>query len=364
MVRDRRLRLEKDERHMEASTLLTDFLLNYPAIEFCSQYQGPLCGIPGIERIGPSIISINRGRISGSHPILLRGKDRRSRWVRKDISILFFIISGAACISAFLTSAAPRRRAGGDRKWMSCGPSSVFKFIPHSTTNLSSSVQGFANLQLLPTLSFLFPFVSSVLLLAATSMPATTTSVLAYSFFTAFTKNIPLTVFILVILFIFTIFVIYKTTKLLRVRRDRARWVSKRELSLDLEAKLPSDENSISNAANEQPPPISHLRPKTGDRIRSLHRRLITSSGSAEPIFLPLNVGRGSTSGSDDPSTPGLDVGKYEGGYEEVGSTTSFALGYAPQNQTFRRTTSLSGSQFLPVRLSRFSYPNDYPWTS
>ncbi|KAK0476033.1 hypothetical protein IW261DRAFT_1642868 [Armillaria novae-zelandiae] len=133
-------------------------------------------------------------------------------------------------------------------------------------------------------------------------MPATTTSVLAYSFLTAFTKNIPLTVFILVILFIFTIFAIYKTTKLLHVRRDRARWMSKRELILDLEAKRPSDENSILNATNERPPPISHLRPKTGDRIRSLHRRLITSSGSAEPIFVPLNVGRGSTSGSDDPS--------------------------------------------------------------
>ncbi|KAK0191766.1 hypothetical protein F5146DRAFT_1198287 [Armillaria mellea] len=176
-------------------------------------------------------------------------------------------------------------------------------------------------------------------------MPTTTTSVLAYSFLTAFTKNIPLTVFILVTLFLLTIFAIYKTTNLLRVRRDRARWVSRRELILDLESKSTSDENSSFNVPNEAPPPISHLRPKTGDRIRSLHRRLITSSGSAEPIYVPLNIGRDSANGSDEPSAvhranggcrepsttfterpsslllygskPGLDVGKYEGGYEE-----------------------------------------------
>ncbi|KAK0430677.1 hypothetical protein EV421DRAFT_2041675 [Armillaria borealis] len=176
-------------------------------------------------------------------------------------------------------------------------------------------------------------------------MPATTTSVLAYSFLTAFTKNIPLTVFILVTLFILTIFAIYKTMMLLRVRRDRARWVAKRELILDLESKPADNENSSSNVTSEPPPPISHLRPKTGDRIRSLHRRLITSSGSALPIFLPLNIGHDSTNGSDEltavheikngcrePSTtfterpssllvygskPSLDVGRYEGGYEE-----------------------------------------------
>ncbi len=120
---------------------------------------------------------------------------------------------------------------------MSCGRSSIFKFLPHSTTDLSSFVLGVANIQLLPTLSFLFPFVSSVLL-AATAMPATTTSVLAYSFLTAFTKNIPLTIFILFTLLTLTIFAIYKTTMLLRVRRDRTRWVSKRELILDLESKV------------------------------------------------------------------------------------------------------------------------------
>ncbi|PBK80720.1 hypothetical protein ARMGADRAFT_1091991 [Armillaria gallica] len=175
-------------------------------------------------------------------------------------------------------------------------------------------------------------------------MPATTTSVLAYSFLTAFTKNIPLTIFILVTLFILTIFTIYKTTVLLRVRRDRTRWVSKRELILDLESEPAGDENSSSNVKSEPPPPISHLRPKTGDIIRSLHRRLITSSGSADPLYLPLHIGRDSTNGAElsavheakngsrEPSTtfterpsslllygskPGLDVGKYEGGYEE-----------------------------------------------
>ncbi|KAK0209661.1 hypothetical protein IW262DRAFT_1468627 [Armillaria fumosa] len=176
-------------------------------------------------------------------------------------------------------------------------------------------------------------------------MPATTTSVLAYSFLTAFTKNIPLTVFILVTLFILTIYAIYNTTKLLRIRRDLVRWVSKRELILDLESKPASDQNSSLNVTNESPPPASHLRQKTSDRNRSLHQRLITSSGSAEPIYLPLNIGRDSTSGSDEPSgvhepkndrhepsttfierpsslllygsKPGLDVGKYEGGYED-----------------------------------------------
>ncbi|KAK0479451.1 hypothetical protein EDD18DRAFT_845459 [Armillaria luteobubalina] len=176
-------------------------------------------------------------------------------------------------------------------------------------------------------------------------MPTTTTSVLVYSFLTAFTKNIPLTVFILVTLFILTVCAIYNTTKLLRVRRDRARWVSKRELILDIESKPASDENSSLNVTNEPPTPASHLRRKTGDRIRSLHRRLITSSGSADPIYLPLNTGHDSTSGSDEPSgvyepkndrhepsttfterpsslllygtKPGLDVGRYEGGYED-----------------------------------------------
>ncbi|SJL18047.1 uncharacterized protein ARMOST_21618 [Armillaria ostoyae] len=176
-------------------------------------------------------------------------------------------------------------------------------------------------------------------------MPATTTSVLVYSFLTAFTKNIPLTVFILITLFILTIFAIYKTMMLLRVRRDRARWVAKRELILDLESKPADNKNSSSNVTSKPPPPISHLRPKTGNRIRSLHRRLITSSGSALPIFLPLNIGHDLTNGSDEltavheikngcrepsmtfterPSSlllygskPSLDVGKYKGGYEE-----------------------------------------------
>ncbi|SJL18074.1 uncharacterized protein ARMOST_21646 [Armillaria ostoyae] len=181
-------------------------------------------------------------------------------------------------------------------------------------------------------------------LASATSMLATTTSVLAYSFLTTFTKNIPLTIFILITLFILTIFAIYKTTMLLCVRRDRARWVSKQELILDLKSKPAGDKNSSSNVMNKPPPPISHLRPKTGDRIRSLHQWLITSCGFAAPIYLPLNIGCDSTNGSElsavyepknscrEPSTtftkhpsslllygskPGLDVGKYEGGYEE-----------------------------------------------
>lgn len=48
---------------------------------------------------------------------------------------------------------------------------------------------GVTNLQLLPTLLFLFPLISSVL--AATLMPVTTTFALVYSFFTAFTKKHP-----------------------------------------------------------------------------------------------------------------------------------------------------------------------------
>ncbi|KAK0205773.1 hypothetical protein DFS33DRAFT_1309658 [Desarmillaria ectypa] len=176
----------------------------------------------------------------------------------------------------------------------------------------------------------------------AISMLATTTSVLAYSFFTFCTKNIPLTIFILITLFLLTSFAIYKAMMLLRARRVHSQWTSKRGLVLDLESKQPDEDQNLSEKI-EPPPPISHLRTKTVDRIRSLHRRLVTSGGSASPIYLPLDIKRGfakeselsATHGAEncrDPcptfterpsslllygSKPGLDVGRYEGGYVE-----------------------------------------------
>ncbi|KAK0435587.1 uncharacterized protein EV420DRAFT_1592888 [Desarmillaria tabescens] len=160
-------------------------------------------------------------------------------------------------------------------------------------------------------------------------MTATTSSALAYSFFILCTKNIPLTVFILVTLFLLTSFV----------------WTSKRELILDIESKRP-DGDHTSTGKIESLPLISHLRPKAGDRIRSLHRRLITSCGCSAPIYLPIDIKRYSTKDSElsavhgtennchEPcpptfaerpsslllygSKPGLDsVGRYEGGYVE-----------------------------------------------
>ncbi|KAK0434865.1 uncharacterized protein EV420DRAFT_1588851 [Desarmillaria tabescens] len=176
-------------------------------------------------------------------------------------------------------------------------------------------------------------------------MTATTSSALAYSFFILCTKNIPLTVFILVTLFLLTSFVVYKTTTLLRIRRVRSQWTSKRELILDIESKRP-DGDHTSTGKIESLPLISHLRPKAGDRIRSLHRRLITSCGCSAPIYLPIDIKRYSTKDSElsavhgtennchEPcpptfaerpsslllygSKPGLDsVGRYEGGYVE-----------------------------------------------